>query len=229
MFLTKVRGTGFEKLYVIVPSVAMSAGSLLVLLSDGLLAPRKAILGPVDPQLILQTPFGPRVIPAISLKRLIEETLPNLAKEKGLDVEGLTRLYIAQDLLAYQAAIQSLEYMENVLEREVKEKLSPEAYEELRRSFLSEVRTHGKPLDPTVLQKLGFPVTVLNDDKYGALLKLIERYDALCQKTFLFEPGLKTLLVGSKLGEIILGVEARPPTQPPKEQRREQPPQAQQL
>jgi len=213
MLIIKIRGLEFNRLYVIVPSIAMSAGSLLVLLSDGLWAPRRAVLGPIDPQLVLQTPQGPRVVPAISLKKLIEETIPRLAIEKELGKENLTKLYIAQDLLAYQAALQSLDYMSRILEREVKKRLRPEAYEKLKKSFLSDVSTHGKPLNPQFLKELGFPVTILNEDINHDVLKLIERYDALCQKSFLFEPGLKTLIVGSRLGEIVLGV--RPPQQPP--------------
>ncbi len=213
MLITKIRGLEFNRLYVIVPGIAMSAGSLLVLLSDGLWAPRRAVLGPIDPQLVLQTPQGPRVVPAISLKKLIEETIPRLAIEKELGKENLTKLYIAQDLLAYQAALQSLKYMSRILEREVKKRLRPEAYEKLKKSFLSDVSTHGKPLNPQFLKELGFPVTILDEDVNHDVLKLIERYDALCQKSFLFEPGLKTLMVGSRLVEIVLGV--RPPQQPP--------------
>jgi len=40
------------------------------------------------------------------LKKLIEETIPRLAIEKELGKESLAKLYIAQDLLAYQAALQ---------------------------------------------------------------------------------------------------------------------------
>ncbi len=226
ILVTKTRGLKFDKLHVIVPSIAMSAGSLLVLLSDSLLAPQRAILGPIDPQLVLQTPQGPRVVPAVSLKKLIEETIPRLTSEKRLGKENLTRLYIAQDLLAYQTALQSLEYMTRMLEREVKRRLSPKAYEKLKKNFLSDVSSHGKPLNPKLLKELGFPVKILEEDINRDILKLVERYDALCQKSFLFEPGLKTLIVGSRLGEIMLGVEVRASPQPiqqpliPKEQQK---------
>jgi len=101
--------------------------------------------------------------------------------------------------------------MSRMLEREVKKRLKPGAYEKLKKSFLSDVSTHGKPLNPQFLKELDFPVTILDEDVNQDVLKLIERYDTLCQKSSPFKPGLKTLIVGSGLGEIVLGV--RPPQQ----------------
>ncbi len=92
------------------PSIAMSAGTLLTMLSDRVIGFSFASIGPVDPQLIVQTPQGPRVVSAIAYKHLIEETLPRLADEKNLGVDGLSRLYIAQDMHLYQESLRSLDF-----------------------------------------------------------------------------------------------------------------------
>jgi len=51
------------------------------------------------------------VISAIAFKRLIEETLLKLAEETR--VEGLSRLYTAQDLYLYQEALRRLDYIKD--------------------------------------------------------------------------------------------------------------------
>ncbi|HIC98195.1 MAG TPA: hypothetical protein EYP08_00620 [Pyrodictiaceae archaeon] len=47
-FIGKVRGLGFRRINIIIPSIAMSAGTLLAMLSDRIMGFSFASIGPVD-------------------------------------------------------------------------------------------------------------------------------------------------------------------------------------
>ncbi len=206
LFTSKARGLGFKMINMIIPSIAMSAGTLLAMLSDRIIGFSFASIGPVDPQIIVQTPHGLRVVSAIAYKRLIEETLPRLANEKNLGVDGLSRLYIAQDMYLYQESLRSLDYVKHMLHSNVKPKLDENKFEELLSIFLTDVKTHGKPLGLRILKELGFNVIFLdNQDKYRELAELIAEYYSRVEHAFVFEPskGARILLIGTPFGEII--------------------------
>lgn len=54
----------FPYIRVIVPHVAMSAATIIACAADEIVLGEHSSLGPIDPQLILQTSVGPRVVPA---------------------------------------------------------------------------------------------------------------------------------------------------------------------
>ncbi|MDI9398060.1 MAG: serine protease, partial [Euryarchaeota archaeon] len=54
----------FNNIRVIVPHAAMSAGTMLACASDQIIMGRHSFLGPIDPQIQLQTPLGFRSVPA---------------------------------------------------------------------------------------------------------------------------------------------------------------------
>jgi len=228
LFIGKVRGLGFERINVIIPSIAMSAGTLLTMLSDRVIGFSYASIGPVDPQLIVQTPLGLRVISAIAYKRLIEETLPKLADEKKLGVDGLSRLYIAQDMYLYQESLRSLEYVGHILHINVKPKLDESSFKDLLSIFLTDVESHSKPLGLRKLKELGFDVIFLDsDEKYKELADLIAEYYSRVEHAFILEPskGARVLLIGTPFGEIIQeaviqALQAPPRTGPPTQKTR---------
>jgi len=206
MFVSKVKGLGFDDINIIIPSIAMSAGTLLAILADKVLGPSSASLGPIDPQLIVQSPQGLRVISAIAYKKLIENTLPKLADEQKLGMEGLARLYIAQDMYLYQESLRSIDYVKHVLDTYVKSRLDGDKYSELIKKFILEVETHGKPLNLRTLRDLGLNVELLDsNNKYYGLLKLVAEYYSRVEKAFLFEQtrGIRALLIGTRYGEMI--------------------------
>lgn len=69
--------TQFEDIRVIVPLAAMSAGTMMALASDRIVMGAHSQLGPIDPQLTIVTPEGPRSAPAEAIldqfKRAREE------------------------------------------------------------------------------------------------------------------------------------------------------------
>lgn len=56
--------TKFTDIRVIVPNIAMSAATMIACASNQILMGKHSFIGPIDPQLTLQTPLGLRSIPA---------------------------------------------------------------------------------------------------------------------------------------------------------------------
>jgi ATP-dependent protease ClpP protease subunit len=54
----------FSHIRVIVPQLAMSAATMIACASDAIVLGKHSFLGPIDPQLMLNTPVGPRMVPA---------------------------------------------------------------------------------------------------------------------------------------------------------------------
>lgn len=54
----------FREIRVIVPQGAMSAGTMLACAANSIVMGKHSFLGPIDPQFILQTPLGNRMVPA---------------------------------------------------------------------------------------------------------------------------------------------------------------------
>lgn len=57
----------FSDIRVIIPQAAMSAATLLSCAANSIVMSKHSSLGPVDPQMILQTPLGLRAVPAQSI------------------------------------------------------------------------------------------------------------------------------------------------------------------
>jgi len=143
--ISKIRDMGFEKVHTFILDVAFSAGTLLALLSDKIVGFSNVHVGPVDPQMVAVTPQGvPRVIGAMPVKRLIEEVLPKLADEQGIGKEGLTRLYVAQDLYLYEKALESIKYIEDIFSNKVCKTIK--RCEELKELLLHRATEHSQPI-----------------------------------------------------------------------------------
>lgn len=68
----------FPGLRVIVPVAAMSAATMIAMAADEIVMASHSQLGPIDPQLILQTPEGPRSSPAEAILRQFEDAKADL-------------------------------------------------------------------------------------------------------------------------------------------------------
>ncbi len=70
----------FNHIRVIVPQLAMSAATMIACAADEIVLGKHSFLGPIDPQLILTTPLGPRMVPAENILQQFEQ-----AKEECKD------------------------------------------------------------------------------------------------------------------------------------------------
>lgn len=62
----------FESIRVFVPHMAMSAATILAFVSDEIVMAAHSYLGPIDPQFLLQTPFGLRMVPGQAITEQFE-------------------------------------------------------------------------------------------------------------------------------------------------------------
>jgi len=70
----------FPGLRVIVPVAAMSAATMMAMAADEIVLGAHSQLGPIDPQLTIQTPEGPRTAPAAAIRQQFQEASDDLAK-----------------------------------------------------------------------------------------------------------------------------------------------------
>jgi hypothetical protein len=63
----------FNHIRVIVPQLAMSAATMIACAADEIVLGKHSFLGPIDPQLILNTPLGQRMVPAENILEQFEQ------------------------------------------------------------------------------------------------------------------------------------------------------------
>lgn len=78
--------TKFEHIRVIVPHAAMSAATMMACAADEIVLGKHSSLGPIDPQLILQTTLGQRSVPAQGILDQFEEAKRECSDPKNLAV-----------------------------------------------------------------------------------------------------------------------------------------------
>ena len=62
----------FKHIRVIVPQMAMSAATMIACAADGIVLGKHSYLGPIDPQIIINTPLGQRMVPAQAILEQFE-------------------------------------------------------------------------------------------------------------------------------------------------------------
>ncbi len=70
--IVKYLRTKFDHIRIIVPHMAMSAATMIATASDQILMGKHSFLGPIDPQVIMQTALGPRSIAAQAILEQFE-------------------------------------------------------------------------------------------------------------------------------------------------------------
>ncbi len=70
----------FPGLRVIVPIAAMSAATMMAMAADEIMLGDHSQLGPIDPQLTIATPEGPRTAPAAAIRKQFQDAIEDLRK-----------------------------------------------------------------------------------------------------------------------------------------------------
>jgi len=91
--------TKFEHIRVVVPHMAMSAATMIACAADQIVMGRHSFLGPIDPQLILQTALGNRAVPAQNILEQFERALREGADAAKLRVWAPMLTQYGPDLL----------------------------------------------------------------------------------------------------------------------------------
>jgi hypothetical protein len=84
--IVKYLRSKFQDIRIIVPHMAMSAATMIASAADRILMGNHSFLGPIDPQLIVQTALGPRSVPAQAILEQFERALRDAADPVKLRV-----------------------------------------------------------------------------------------------------------------------------------------------
>jgi len=158
-----------KEFYVIVVNVAKSAGTLLALLSDKIIALETASFGPVDPQLVFSTPQGAQTVSARSIKELMDNTIPTYIK--GMSPAERAAILASQNYALYQQALDGMKLVEEAIDNELSSRIDAEGLKEIKQTLVHVPLSHAINKSIDDLERLGFDVCKLApDSEVGNLL-----------------------------------------------------------
>lgn len=160
----------FDDFRIIVPEIAMSAASLMCCAADSVVMGSHSSLGPVDPQIRIRTPLGPRQVPAYCILGQFDTAREDFYGEGDvgpwnpiLPQYGPSLLAECEDAIELSqelAETWSMEYM-----------FSSDPDKEEKAAQLSttlgsrnEFKSHGRPISRKRADELGFNVEELEAD-----------------------------------------------------------------
>jgi hypothetical protein len=162
----------FPSLRVIVPIAAMSAATMMSMAADEIMMGAHSQLGPIDPQLTLQTPEGPRSAPAEAIRAQFEEAKIDLAANPQNTAAWLPILRSYAPALLQQC-VDSAELSKTIVRSWLtrymfSREADPAAKAEAVAVHLSDYgafKSHGRRVARDELRGLGLNVTDLEDDQ----------------------------------------------------------------
>lgn len=193
--------TKFDYIEVIVPTFAMSAGTMICLASDKLIMGRQSQLGPIDPQI----PLGGRSVSA----RAIMDQFSMAKKELSKDVR-LAHLWapILQSLgpALIQEANNALDYSEEMVKgwlekRMLRNKIDPKKAAKRAASYFNKAsmhKSHGRRIDREEARSQGIEVDMLEADQ-DLQEWVLTAYHLV---TLAFEKGTASKLLASNMGRL---------------------------
>ncbi len=143
------------KKIVIVPHYAMSGGTLIALAADEIWMDKNAVLGPLDPQIMV----GDRALPAPSIVKAV--------KIKGIDKVSDETLILAD------IAEKALNQMKALVVELLEDKVGRTKAEEIAEKLVSGYYTHDYPITVDELKKMGLNV---RDELPEEVYELMELY-----------------------------------------------------
>ena len=161
----------FPGLRVLVPVAAMSAATMMAMAADEIVMGAHSQLGPIDPQISIATPEGPRSAPAAAIRQQFEEARRDLAAHPEHTAAWLPILRSMAPAL-----LQICEDAERLAKSMVTEWLArfmfaeqpePQAAAQSVADALSDYghfMSHGRRLGVTRLRELGLNITDLESD-----------------------------------------------------------------
>jgi len=163
----------FEEIRVFVPQAAMSAATLVCCAADKVYMGRHSSIGPIDPQFVVQTPFGPRMTAAQAILDQFEMAQGRIKSQRELiPWQPILQQYPPGLLAECHEAMQlSKELAQNWANSYMHADKGDEKAEELAgkmSDFLSNRRkfkSHSRRIDRLQAAENGFDVEPLEDDQ----------------------------------------------------------------
>lgn len=165
-----------EKLMVIVPERAMSAGTMITIGADEIVMTQQATLGPLDPSIssmktaIGEVPFSAQDM----IKSLDNELLTSEEKKERL----LTLLTKAQPIVLGQA-LRAQEQIGDMVTEFLQDKLPPEKFLSTKKLLMGYTTRHDYPfVRDDAISKLQLPVRETNSELERSVLELFSCYES---------------------------------------------------
>jgi len=161
----------FTHIRVVIPHLAMSAATIVACFADTILMGKHSFLGPIDPQIIINTPLGQRMVPAEAIReqferakrecqdpRLLAAWLPML-NQYGPDLLVQCENALAMSRTLVRAGLSS--YMFASLPDGRRRAATVARWLASHRYF----RSHGRHIPRHVLEERGLRIERLEDDQ----------------------------------------------------------------
>ncbi len=182
--------TYFDEFYVVAVNICKSAGTLLSLLSNKLIAIKSASFGPVDPQLLISGPQGNQSIAARSVKETMENTIQDFIDHKIKNIPSqfkpslIAAILTSQNYLLYQNSLDALAQTEKVIDNYLKPRTKINTTK-LKQELLTTPLSHAQGVSIDDLNKLGIDTISLepNDN----LARLIIEYHRRAMRALVME------------------------------------------
>jgi hypothetical protein len=215
----------FRHVRAVIPSVAMSAATMIACACDEVLMGKHSFLGPTDPQLLLPWQFGYRQVAAQAIieqfRKAQEECAESPAKLSAwlpsLSIYGPDLLVTCEQVLHLSKRLVN-EWLQRYMlaERDDKEKLAESIAEKLSKH--DEQLTHGRHLDRDTLEKMGLRIVRMeqNEEERDAFLSVFHA----TTHTFSGTSAVKIIenhegKAFIKSAQMFLPMPSVPPSQPP--------------
>ncbi len=182
--------TYFGEFYVIAVNICKSAGTLLSLLADKLIAIKSASFGPIDPQLLISGPQGNQSIAARSVKETMENTIQDFVDNKIKNVPAqfkpslIAAILTTQNYLLYQNSLDAIAQTEKVIDKYLKPKKNIDIGR-LKKELLTTPLSHAQGVSIDDLHELGIDAISLNPD--DALARKIIEYHRRAMRALIME------------------------------------------
>lgn len=218
----------FDQIRAIVPLAAMSAATMMALACDDIVMGAHSQLGPVDPQVTVDTPEGPRTSPAEAIKDQFEMAQSECAADPsriaawlpllrslgpGLLAQCETAQERTKEFVARQLAEHMLSGDEGTTATDAAAWFADHGY----------FKSHGRQVTRSQAREQGVRVSELEDDP--ALQDLVLSVSHAIQLTFSNTPCAKLVenhhgrawlvMDGSAPVQVVMGPQQQPPAYPP--------------
>lgn len=162
----------FPGLRVIVPIAAMSAATMMAMASDEIVMGGHSQLGPIDPQLTIATPEGPRTAPAAAIQQQFVEAQEDLAKNPAHTAAWLpilrsmspALLQICRNAEQLSKTIVSGWLQQYMFNSDSESQAKAKAVTEFLSDY-DQFMSHGRRVDRQALRSLDVKVTDLEADE----------------------------------------------------------------
>jgi hypothetical protein len=158
----------FSDLRIIVPYAAMSAATMIACAADKLMLGKHSFLGPIDPQLLVQTPLGVRMVPAQAVIQQFRQAQVECQDQRNLAAWLPMLSQYGPDILVQceNASKLSKDLVTSWLKQYMLKK-DPQKAEEIAEWLAKHdnFMTHARQLSRDVLESKGLNIEKLEDDQ----------------------------------------------------------------